>query len=1124
MGLGLLWAVGAACGDDPKTGTVDSNSDNPCGDACPVEECRFGTCIGANNANNDAGGDADTGTPDADTGDDVADTDIPDKTCDGDDACEDDEYCFFAEGNADGVCQEGCREGGCRNGEACDPTSRECVDGCFGDADCDDDETCALPEGGGVGECAEVCADDDDCGRDEICLDSACVEGCREDNDCDGDLVCLGNACVEDTCATDEDCPTGFYCDGDTQSCEEGCRTDEECPDGETCIENVCSATACEEDAECPPDQYCNGSACVDGCRDDVSCGPGNICEERACREGCREDSVCDVGEFCDTEEFACETGCREDAECAVGESCQRTEVSRNEFSQRCLPSICAMDTECPDEFYCALGGRPEGQCNEGCRQGECEGELVCDPDLRQCVPPTCDDSEQCPEGTYCDLDGTEQCVPGCDGDDRCVGQPCDEETNTCGCAEDLDCPNNQICFQNMCIQPCDEDDDCGQGRYCEVETGLCIEGCRDDINEPNNSPAEAGRLSPGSYPNLRMCYEAAQGQDDRDCYAVPLDAGATMRVTVQVNGLALGLRVYDPDNNQVATSERPTGDESANYTATTSGNHSFCVIPEGSAFEGDYGVGLVVDEPIVCNDDEGENPSDDTCLEVQARPLQLTVNTRQSFTDRTICGNDNDHFAVRMQAGQQLDIEYDPADALLDVEVTGDDCTTVLARAANGEASFVAVADGLYTVRVYSDLPSAAITYDLGLTLLAGEAQCREDFLGNTPIESNNDAAQSTLLSSFGLQRSQILPLNNLALCEGDEDWYQIPVQVANDFIRVTLTQNDTLQPLTLEILGSNGSTVLDSANEDATSKTAETMPLTAGTYYVRVRSAAAIPEAGVDYNLQVLVNPTSGCAPDAFEPNDSAAMATLTDDGTFQGQLCRNSNDADWYRFQFTGGERVQLRMVYDHGSAFLLSTFGKGPTQDGDTNGDGQPDGAEFLFPNGEFTEDTLSSTLIITPARRGEWFLKVERDAEGDPVDYTLEVEIERPDCGPADEAIANESCANARSLLSGQSASDQVCGPTGDQDWYSVTVASGETLYVDVSYLHFDGNLGLVVQGPSGAEVGRSDNSGPNCERLRIEPTMSGTYCVQVFTTSPLTVNRYTVSPYLGEAQPLPGCD
>jgi hypothetical protein len=36
--------------------------------------------------------------------------------------------------------------------------------------------------------------------------------------------------------------------------------------------------------------------------------------------------------------------------------------------------------------------------------------------------------------------------------------------------------------------------------------------------------------------------------------------------------------------------------------------------------------------------------------------------------------------------------------------------------------------------------------------------------------------------------------------------------------------------------------------------------------------------------------------------------------------------------------------------------------------------------------------------------------------------------------------------------------------------------------------------------------------------------MSGTYCIQVFTTSPLTVNRYTVSPYLGAAQPLPGCD
>lgn len=1077
MGCSMIMLL-AACGDNDG-GKKVIDTPNACNDECPDEECQFGQCIGGDN-----NGDADMG--DADMEDDGGDVDmdqpdVEDKTCAVDGDCEDDEFCNIAGNNEEGVCEEGCREGGCPTGEVCDTENHECVDGCVDDAGCGEGEICNVAEGDDFGACADGCRDDEGCGDGEICsaeegADSgACVEGCRQDDDCGGEEICVNNVCEDSTCTEDTDCPPGLVC-----------------TDGE------CAPQACTEDTDCDdPGQYCNGDGeCVNGCRDDNSCAPGEICDEdsRACVEGCREHTDCEAAEFCN-DENVCEQGCRDDEQCSPGESCVDTEDGR-----LCQPTPCATDDACDEGFYC------DGTaCAMGCREGSCDPGEVCNTETRECGPAPCTDSSQCEEGQYC-ADGA--CVPGCDGDERCLdGQPCNLDNNTCGCENNDQCGQGQVCVDGACIGACTEDADCADNEYCDQDTGTCVVGCRDDDLEPNNAPNNSFPVDAGTY-NLRMCYGAQLGVDEDDCFSSILNENDSITLMLEVMDLDLDLVLYNPAGDQISLSSNAQGDEMLTFQVNEAGTYSYCVRPQGDSFEGNYRLSVAVEVGEVCQPDVDEAGGNDTCAQVQGDVQEVAVGAPQTLGERTICEGDQDHYAVTMRGGQELTATVTSTGDPVEVEILNLDCGAVLARGVEeGDAlvaSLVAPADGTYTVKIYGSLANSVADYQLDLGLEAGNAQCSEDLINDVPVEPNQDQAGATILR---YTRQQTYEVSNLSLCQMDEDWYQLNITNPGDVIRATLVQGVNEVPLSLEIRDGSGN-VLDTANEQAMMKTAETMGLqSAGLYYLRVSPTDMVAQAGVAYQLRVLVTPASDCIPDEFEPNNDFQSAALVDDGDHQAVMCRGDDaEVDWYRVMLFPNDRINIDVSYDHNEDFMFtSVFRPGDDLTGFSD--------IFLFPGGDPNTDVLSNgAILVGPGQAGEWFIKVEKGASGDPLDYVLGLNIERAECDDELETAPNESCAQAQALsLEGAGIGGRVCGPTGDEDWYSVNVAADQQLVVDLEYLHFqDGNLDMEVYGPDGQTLADlSYNAGPNCEQVVINPTMAGAYCVRVFVTSAINETPYT---------------
>jgi hypothetical protein len=152
-----------------------------------------------------------------------------DARCAMDADCDDTDYC-----NEDGICQRGCRlddPGACEAPEVCDSKDRVCViRTCEGNDECEDTQFCELAEGEDQGACQVGCRQDpDNCPEGQRCgPNNICGEFCEGDEDCGENQFCDPDtlACV-DRCDPDthEPCADDEFCN-DEGRCVAGCRPD----------------------------------------------------------------------------------------------------------------------------------------------------------------------------------------------------------------------------------------------------------------------------------------------------------------------------------------------------------------------------------------------------------------------------------------------------------------------------------------------------------------------------------------------------------------------------------------------------------------------------------------------------------------------------------------------------------------------------------------------------------------------------------------------------------------------------------------------------------------------------------------------------------------------------------
>lgn len=416
---------------------------------------------------------------------------------------------------------------------------------------CDDDGDCPACNRCNLGTCEPICTDSQECcaylGTHGLCVSNMEGVGCCTSAECTNTGL---DDCLVGTCSAAGVCsyaPDNTLCGPDCGVCisETGVCSDnqEACGACETCIDGACdddcetgeqccpgtihcvpaTAICCTADAQCSGDcEYCDEEAgyCKPLCTleaPDCCSGTTDFCVDKA-NGGCCDTDDCGACHQCNANTHLCEaiqdccdpvcTGCAtcDGGVCVPGQcfiDCKACNIQAN-GTQGICEDICTGCTECRIEsgvYACRpKSGNPCLSCQTctpypdgtgGDCVSTCQGCGICESDSAtgdgRCVP----DNTQC-DPRICCGDGS--------GGFACEDGP------SCGCDDNDDCSNCEICNQ--------------QTHVCEVDTNccdpVCTGPCEDCVNGACIGCADGETCCDNNYciPGDRICCQGQQACD----------------------------------------------------------------------------------------------------------------------------------------------------------------------------------------------------------------------------------------------------------------------------------------------------------------------------------------------------------------------------------------------------------------------------------------------------------------------------------------------------------------------------------------------------------------------------------------------------------------------------------
>lgn len=289
----------------------------------------------------------------------------------------------------------------------------------------------------------------------------------------------------------------------------------DECED---CPPEIIIIKPCEEDADCPDCEFCSDEGiCVSKCK------PNEFCKDDSCVE-CDEHNPCPNNQECDNGKCVCPPGlilnskgvcveCIGDEDCSNCNQCLTGTCTPrvcdgnqivNPDTCRCVD--CVNDLDCTEPNECCAGDLGVCKCCDGYirdSSGDCVEE------------PECVFDSDCPVCEVCDGNG--DCIPKvCPPGKECVNDQC---LDPCDC-DNPDCKANEICAPTgggnchcvKCSGPCDGNNDCGPGCYCDG--GVCVK------NPCLGACADGKDCGPGCGCDGNMCVPCGSIDCD-DCDSV---------------------------------------------------------------------------------------------------------------------------------------------------------------------------------------------------------------------------------------------------------------------------------------------------------------------------------------------------------------------------------------------------------------------------------------------------------------------------------------------------------------------------------------------------------------------------------------------------------------------------
>lgn len=312
------------------------------------------------------------------------------------------------------------------------------------------------------------CKSDNDCPYDKLCLNENCLNPCLS-------MSCgRGAECIAQNHHAQCRCPLGTQGDP-LLSCITGiCHYNEDCADHEACdrlnrvCRPVCDDDTCADTANCrgqqhQPKCYCppgtSGNPFVDcvahiqpepECRSDSDCLSQLACINNRCANPCAVDNMCSP-----------------DQECRILDTlplrtmvCQCPPDTLVDPSGRCVPILvpkpqCRSDSDCSNPDKCL-----RGTCIEACKVDRCGINAICNSIDHQAI---------------C------TCAPAYTGNPRfeCSNIPKRPPLVILPeCYTDFECPYDQACHNEHCVNPCREEHVCSPNAFCSVDNHRAVCKC----------------------------------------------------------------------------------------------------------------------------------------------------------------------------------------------------------------------------------------------------------------------------------------------------------------------------------------------------------------------------------------------------------------------------------------------------------------------------------------------------------------------------------------------------------------------------------------------------------------------------------------------------------------------